>query len=133
MSGVAADEYEHINCDRAEEVGLHILESMDNVPYTEVTLKQADQVKNMSHVHNAVSLEKKSLNIDSSVLFNRLLLIAEKASDVEQCFKYELSHTPAALFKDSFMRKADKSKLMHELVKEIDVSKPTRRRNSLCD
>ena len=104
-----------MNCDRGEEVGLHILKSMDNVPYTEVTMKRADQVKNMSHWHNAVSVEKKSLNIDSSVLFNRLLLIAERSSDVERCFTYEHGHTSAALFKDSFMHKVDKPKLMHDL------------------
>jgi len=124
VSGIAADEYEQINCDKAEAIGSHILESMDNVPYTDVTMKRADQVKNMLHLHNAVSVEKKSLNIDSSVLFNRLLLIAERSSDIEQCFTYELSHMPAALFKDSFMRKADKSKLMHELVKGTDISSP---------
>ena len=81
---------------------MHFLESVDNVPYTEVTMKRADQVKNMSHWHNAVLMEKKSLNIDSSVLFNILLLIAERSSDVEQCLTYAHSHTPAALFKDSF-------------------------------
>jgi len=111
------------NCDRGEEVGLH-MESVDNVPYTEVTTKRADQVKNISHLHNAVSVEKNSLNIDSNVLFNRLLLIAERSSDVEQCFMYEHCHTSAALFKDSFMRKADKSKLMHELVTGTGISSP---------
>ena len=112
------------NCDRAEEVGLHILESVDNVPYTEVTTKRADQLKNMSHLDNAVSVEKKSLNTDCNVLFNRLLLIAERSSDVEQCFMYEHSHTPAALFNDSFMRRVDKSKLMHELVTGTGISSP---------
>jgi len=74
----------------------------------------------MTYLHNAVSLEKKSFNINSSVLFNRLLLIAERSSDVKQCFKYKLSHTPAALF----MHKADKFKIMHELVKGTDISSP---------
>jgi len=113
---------------------LHILKSIDNVSYTEVTMKRADQVKNMSHWHNAVSVEKKSLNIDSSV-FNRLLLI---------CWKVQWCWTVFYVRTQSYTRRLLLCLRTVSCVKLISPSScmtcdrdwdkfPTRKRNSFCD
>ena len=70
-------------------------------------MKKADQVRTLSALTKKVKVGERQVVIDSSILFNRLLLIAERSCDLESCFCYELTAMPASLFKDDALRKTD--------------------------
>jgi hypothetical protein len=113
-----------INCDEAEEVGDRIIQKMNGLKFKDISLKRKDQVRTLAHVTNTVSAStKKPLhNIDPTVFFNRLLVIMQRSSDLKQYFAHELSAMPTSLFKDNYMRKADKSQLGKEICKVIPSS-----------
>ena len=69
-SGIAASESDGINCDVAEQIGSEIVNKLNGLRFSEVTLKRKDQVKTLAHVINAASTStKKPLNnIDPTVL-----------------------------------------------------------------
>jgi hypothetical protein len=121
-SGIAATESDDINCDDAEKVGSDIVNKLNGLKYSEVTMKRKEQVKTLAHVINASSntTKKQFHSIDPTVLFNRLLVIMQRSNDVQQYFSYELTAMPTALFKDNYMRKADKSQLAKEISKGLE-------------
>jgi len=121
-SGVSATNADIVNCDCAEEVGEGIMMKMDGQAYTEVVLKKCDQVKTLSQLRSVALSTNRNRNIDQSVLFNRLLIIISRCPDVAPYFGYELSSVPAALFKDNFMRKPNKSQLKNVLLKGINTA-----------
>lgn len=106
-SGVAAAESDNINCDEAEEVGASIMQRMNGLNFREVTLKRKYQVRTLAHVTctTNASGKKPVSDIDPTILFNCLLVIMQRSSDLEKYFCYELSAQPASLFKDNCMRK----------------------------
>lgn len=122
-TGIVASDSDKINCDDADEVGFRILKSVDEVKFTDVTFKKVDQILTLSDISSvAHNNNGKTINIDSGLLFNRLLIIMDRCgSNIEQYFSYELTPLPSALFKDGFMRKPDKSQLSDELLKDVDV------------
>jgi len=121
-SGVTASDGDGVNCDSAEEIGRCIMKKLDNCQYAEVVMKKADTVKTLADLTAVTAPNNKRLNIDNGLLFSRLLVILNREPDIEPYFEYELTATPSALFKDGFMRKADKSQLQHELIKAVDTS-----------
>src|SRR6478609_858755 len=119
-SGITASDCDGINCDEAEQVGSQIMIKMDNLPFTEVSLKKIDLARTLSHVGNKAAGVEKRLSIDTAALFSRLIIIMQRCGSIEKYFSYELSAMPTALFKDSYcLRKTDKSVLAKELVKEM--------------
>ena len=54
---------------------------------------------------------KDNVCIDPTNLFHRL---AERTSNLHECFSYELTPYPMSLFKDGQMRKPDKASLYHD-------------------
>jgi hypothetical protein len=44
--------------------------------------------------------------MDPTILFTRLVAMAQKEDDIEQQFAFELTPEPTALFKDGMMRKS---------------------------
>jgi len=122
-SGIAAADSDNINCDNAEEIGSVIMLKMDGIPFSNIKLKRSDHVKTLAHVATtATAGVQKKLNIDPTMLFNRLLVIMQRSSDLEKYFAYELSSLPTSIFKDNCMRKTDKSQLVKELYKDIESS-----------
>ena len=47
--------------------------------------------------------------VNSSVLFNRIMCVIRNTSDMEDFFTYELAPQPPSLFHDGIMRKTQKS------------------------
>ena len=65
----------------------------------------------------------KVVNIDSGLLFSRLLIIMSRSpTDFQQYFDFELTPLPASLFKDGFMRKPAKAQLANELMKNVNLN-----------
>jgi len=111
-----------VNCDSAEEVGAGIMTKLDDCVYSEVVMKKADTVKTLADIATVCAPRQKQLNLDNGLLFSRLLVICSRERDIESYFQYEMTSTPAALFKDGFMRKVDKAQLQHELLNTVDTS-----------
>ena len=121
-SGVSAVTGDGVNCDSAEEVGAGIMTKLDDCVYSEVVMKKADTVKTLADIATVCAPRQKQLNLDNGLLFSRLLVICSRERDIESYFQYEMTSTPAALFKDGFMRKVDKAQLQHELLNTVDTS-----------
>jgi len=118
-SGIVAAESDNVTCDSSEEVGAKILKKMDGLKYKEVVLKRSEQIRTLADVTNAGTKGMKTLNIDPTLLFSRLVVIMQRSSDIKSYFEFELSALPTALFKDSYMRKPDKSQLGKEMIAGI--------------
>ena len=121
-SGLVASDTDVITCDTADEVGNRIMASMDDHAFTDVVLQKADLVRTLALLKKKRKINDNHIVIDSSILFNRLLLVMERSSEMEPCFSYELTAMPTSLFKDEGLRKADKSLLAKYLIKSVDSS-----------
>jgi hypothetical protein len=123
-SGITAVEGDEVNCDQAEHVGQQIMLQMDNVIFGDVVLKKAAQARTLADVCCKVIGASSKLPVDSTVLFNRLLVVAQRsAADMAPYFAYELTALPTSLFKDAIsLRKTDKSQLAKELLKNADLT-----------
>ena len=84
--------------------------------------QKKDMVITLANLQQGVKVSGQSIVIDDDRLFNRLIAIAERSNDLEPYFEYELTNTPASLFKDGFMRKPNKSSLMHAITKDVSQS-----------
>jgi len=121
-SGLVASDTDAITSDTADEVGSRIMVSMDDHAFTDVVLRKADQVRTLALLKKKIKINDNHVVIDSSILFNRLLLVMERSSEMKPCFSYELTAMPTSLFKDESLRKADKSQLAKYLTKSVDSS-----------
>jgi hypothetical protein len=119
-NGVSAAENDPVNCDKAEDIGASIMQRMNGLPYSEVSIKKADKVVTLSQIGTVSAPRSKQVNIDATVLFSRLVVIMSRCTDIASYFSFELTALPTSLFKDSFMRKADKAQLKNELIQSVD-------------
>ena len=123
-TGVTADEGSGINCDDAEHVGEEIHDKLDNIPLAEAKIKRKGRVVCLDATLNAISVEKKSVIINPTLLFNRLSALAGREENVEKYFGYELTTYPMSLFKDGIMRKPDKASLRKRMLTK-EMSSPS--------
>ena len=101
-----------INCDEAELVGQKIHQSLDGIAVTNAHIKRSDHARTLNDLLPGILIGKKNVHIEPSVLFMRCTALAHRESeDIKSYFKYEMSAIPTSLFKDSYMRKTDKSEL----------------------
>ena len=64
---------------------------------------------------------EKSIYASPEVLFVRCTAFTARESDVAPYSKHKLSAIPTSLFKDNFIRKADKSDLAREILKDFQL------------
>src|SRR6218665_3750497 len=100
-----------INCDMAEEIGAKIQMKLDDKCFSDVVLKKSDKVKTLTRLQKVLVVDKKEIFVQSAHLFNRLIVLVEWTTEMEQYFSYELTPMPSSLFQDSFMRKPQKAAL----------------------
>jgi len=62
-------------------------------------------------LNKGVVVGGKTIDFNSTNLFQRLLILVERSADIPSYFAYELTPIPLSLFKDGLMRKADKPAL----------------------
>ena len=118
-TGVVADN--DVNVDNLISIGKRIVCEMEGKDIYKCVLKRKDKVKTMSW-KTSMSLQDKEKCIDSHLLFQRLVVLANSSNIAyEYCKGYELSAYPPALFESSTMLlKADKpqiTKAVTEFVK----------------
>ena len=112
FTGITDEGRHSVNCNTG-------LEKMDNLSFKDVKFKRNDQVSTLKSLNNSINLEGEVLYNDPSILFSRLLILAEKSNDVKYYFNYELTPVPTSLFKDQKMRKINKADLSNHLIANI--------------
>jgi hypothetical protein len=119
-TGVSAGPDDGVTCDVADEVGLQIQRSWNDVNYGTVTLHKSSRVKTLANMHNLYRLEDENEQMDANSLFHRLVVLLVQLSDDQAAsFDFEFTPFPTALFKDGFMRKPDKPALYKEFTKTL--------------
>jgi hypothetical protein len=118
-SGVVAGLNDNVNCDEADEVGRKVQESWDNMTYSEITAKRSNRVKTLATLVNACKIDKEDVSIDVNSLFHRLVIVAERSSDIQSFFNFELTHHPTSLFANGLMRKPDKPALCRSFTRTL--------------
>jgi len=88
------------------------------VQYSDISAKKRDQVRTLAHLTNSCSVGKDQINIDVNRLFHRLVVVAERSTDVVGFFRFELTQYPS-LFRNGFMRKPDKPSLYRRVAKDL--------------
>ena len=79
------------------------------------------KIRNLSQLMKTVKLNDKQVFVDSLKLFNRLVLISDRETSIEESLKYELTVVPMSLFDDhQMMRKPNKSAL-GQYLKKLDT------------
>ena len=121
-TGIVAGDAEEITCDTAEEIGGAIMQTMDNKPFSEVTVRKASHIHSLSYVNKKVKVGKGQIVIDPDVLFTRLLIVMAQSGNMESCFQHELTTMPTALFKGEGLRKTNKAVLAKEITKTVDTA-----------
>ena len=116
---LAADE---VNVDDAESVGERILHNMVGKSLLQITFRKTDQAVTM-RTNTTPSKERSIVEVDSTLLFQRLIKVAEINPDsIENVFAFEMCSVPASLFDTSGLpRKANKSALASLLWKEAKL------------
>ena len=124
---------DNINCEQVESKGAIAQTKVDNLEYSNASLSRKDMVITLANLQQGVKVGEQSIVVDDDRLFNRLIAIADRSNDVEPYFEYELTNTPTSLFKDGFMRKPNKSALMHAITKHISQSDDISHRSFVLD
>jgi len=68
---------------------------------------------------NSCLVDKKQIHVDVNRLFHRLIVLAERSSDICGFFKFELTQYPTSLFSNGFMRKPDKPALYRRVAADM--------------
>ena len=93
-----------VNVDTTKDVVNAILASMIGKTVADYTFKRCDQVVTLK-TKAAVKIDSVSVQIDPQLLFQRLIVAAKAADNIENIFKYELCSYPPALFDSSLLLK----------------------------
>ena len=66
-----------------------------------------------------MEIDKEKIHVDLMLLFSRLLVLIERGEKIRKYFRFERTAFPTSLFKNGMMRKANKSKLVKALKKNV--------------
>lgn len=99
------------NCEKVEEIGLTVQKALDDVSVTNASIKRKDLIKPLDPLQYVKKVKSGIGSIDSKVMFNRMIAVAEREESLEQFFEYELTSEPMSIFKGGMMRKPDKPSL----------------------
>ena len=94
------DESNTVDCDRTEEIGAHISESLNNQTFTTCSFKRNNQIKTLQSLYSSISVEQDCVAIDPLTLFLRLIVLVDQKPDTEigDSFYYELTSYSFLLF-----------------------------------
>lgn len=111
------------NVDQADEIGLKILQSLEDKNVFAHSFERCKQVVRMSS-KNEISIDGEMVVIDPDTLFQRLLLLilqSESEEEKEGSFCYELCHKAPSLFEhNGLMREANSSALVTKIRSIVD-------------
>ena len=121
-TGLTAVDNDDVNCDQTEQIGAKIHKQLNKVSIIDASIKRNDQVRSLNHLHPGIQVDKKKVHINPTLLFSRLIAIAQREEDMAQFFCYELTTIPTSLFKDNSLRKTDKAQLAKSLKNGVEPS-----------
>uniref|UniRef100_UPI00358F1FFC uncharacterized protein n=1 Tax=Myxine glutinosa TaxID=7769 RepID=UPI00358F1FFC len=123
-SGVITTDKSIVNCDDAVRIGHEMQKDLDNESPVK-SMKTAKKCKNLAELQKKVKVGDKRIYIEKTLLFNRLIFMAERDEGIEHMFKFELNPVPTSLFTmDRMMRKPKKhefGKMLKETATILDV------------
>ena len=108
-TGIVASE--SVNCDRAVEIGSKAASDMTGKKFTDVSLRRNDKVTTMGSKDKMLSVRGQQVEVNPSLLFNRITCVLNNSTELEAFLAYELAPQPPSLFEDGLMRKPPKSSL----------------------
>ena len=71
-----------VTCDVADEIGFEAQKKWDNKSFVNVSFLKTDQVKTMFQMISVCSVNSEKVSVDPSLLFHRLILVAERDNSV---------------------------------------------------
>ena len=78
---------------------------LDYLNVTEASIKRSNHIKSLVDLKPGIQVDQQKMNIDSTILFSRLIVIVQREEDMSLYFKYKLTAFPTSLFKDYVMHK----------------------------
>ncbi|XP_014681447.1 PREDICTED: uncharacterized protein LOC106821245 [Priapulus caudatus] len=108
-TGVVADT--SVDCDNAVEIGEKAASEMSGKRFTDITLRRNDKVKTIGAKEKMVRVRGQQVEVNSSLLFNRITCVLNNSSEIKSLLAYELAPQPPSLFQYGVMRKPTKSSL----------------------
>ena len=121
-TGVVSEWHADVNCERAEELGIFIQSTFDNKTVKQCCVKRSNVLKPLSSLlltkHETLLSGRKE---NTQTMFIRLLAIGDRVDSIKTIFAYELTHSPASLFKGGMMRKTQKSTLLKALLPKQEM------------
>ena len=82
-------------------------------------MPQKEETVTLARLHSTLKADNEVVNVNTLILFYRIILLAEKEEETTPCFEYELTNYPFSLFKDGMMRNGNKASLCSFLMKVI--------------
>ena len=82
-------------------------------------MPRKEETVTLARLHSTFKTDNEVANINTLILFYRIILLAELEEETTPCFEYELPNYPFSLFKDGMMRNGSKASLCNFLVKVI--------------
>ena len=111
---------DEVNCNQPVAIAWNLQKNLDNVHIREAKIKRASQIRTIASSYNNVKVSGKTIDVDPSKLFNRLIAMVQREDHLSKYFEYELTTMPIPLFKSGLMRKTQKVQLRHYLVQKIE-------------
>ena len=106
---VSVNGKDNVNCDESESVGKTIQNSLNDVAFNDASIKKNEDIIFRFTLNKCSKNEEKVTN--PTLMFNRMVAVAEREGDLESFFEFELTTEPMSLFKNGMMRKPDKPAL----------------------
>ena len=126
QSGITANEADCVTCDATYSVGSDIQAAFDGIPFLDASIKKKRCVKTIAHlIAQGQQIDHRLVDIDSSTLFYRLIVLVERSPNITSYFNYELTTTPCSLFNGFTMNKAGKAALGKLLKQNVAESNCT--------
>ncbi len=107
-SGRTTTNQSAVNCEDAVRIGKEMQKDLDDESPVK-SMKTSNKCKNLAALKKKVKVGDKKVYIEKTLLFNRLIIMAERDEGIEEIFHFELTPVPASLFTmDRMMRKPQK-------------------------
>ena len=71
-----------VNCDETERLGCSTGMKLDNLKFSEASIKRKDRVTTLASLNNQIKVKDTVFSVDSIQLFSRLILIMERSEDL---------------------------------------------------
>ena len=118
-TGLNAPKDYDIICNRANEIGAKIQQSLSDQTYTSAKALWKKKIVTLATLHSTLNIGNEVVNINPLILFSRLILLAEREENATPCVEYGLTNYPFSLCKDGMMRSNNKTSLQNYLTKGL--------------